>query len=56
MVTLTSLTLCLQWGQAGSYRSGFAGGKLVVVDLASLVGAKLASVVAVDLASLGGSW
>jgi len=43
-------------GFAGSGDSGFLGGKLLVVDWASLVGMKIASLVAVDLASFGASW
>jgi len=38
----------LRWEQGGSGGSGFAGSKLLAVDLDSLV--------AVDLASLGASW
>jgi len=37
MLTLTSLTIWLCWEQAVSGGSGFAGSKLVAVDLASLV-------------------
>jgi len=54
MLTLTSLTIWLCWKQAVSGGSGFAGSKLVVVDLASLVGVKLVLLVAVDLASMVG--
>jgi len=54
--SLSPLTIWLRWEQAvgggsgfaGSSESGFAGSKLLVLDLASLV--------AVDLASLGASW
>jgi len=80
MLTVTSLTIWFRWEQAfsggsgfaGSGRSsfagrgktGFAGSKQRVVDLTSLVGVKLASLVAVDppslrgvkLASLGACW
>ena len=56
MLTLTSLTIWLRWEQGGSGGSGFAGSKLVAVDPALQVGVKLASLVAVDLASLGASW
>jgi len=48
MLTLTSLTIWLRWEQAVSGGLGFAGSKLVAVDLASLVGVKVAS--------LGASW
>ena len=56
MLTLTSLTIWLRWEQGGSGGSGFAGSKLVTVDPALQVGVKLASLEAVDLTSLGGSW
>jgi len=48
MLTLTSLTIWLRWEQAFGGGFGFAGSKLLVLDLASLV--------AVDQASLGASW
>jgi len=49
MLTLTSLTIWLHWEQAGSGgsgftakgKTGFAGRKLVAVDLASLVAVDL---------------
>jgi len=49
MLTLTSLTIWLRWEQAVSGGLDFAGSKLVAVDLASLVGVKVASLGAVDL-------
>jgi len=55
MLTLTSLTIWLRWEQGGSGGSGFTGSRLVAVDPALQVGVKLASLVAVNLASLGAS-
>jgi len=37
-------------------QSGFAGSKLLAVDLASLVAVDLATLAAVDQASLGAIW
>jgi len=56
MLTLTSLPIWLRWEQGGSGGSDFVGSKLVAVHLALQVGVKLASLVTVDLASLGASW
>jgi hypothetical protein len=39
---ITTLTIWLRWEQAVSVGSGIAGRKLVVVDMASLVGVKVA--------------
>jgi len=65
MLTDTCVTIWRCWGQAfssgfgfgrrrnagcaGRSETGFAGGKLVAVDLVSLVGVKLGSLEAVDL-------
>jgi len=44
----------VEWSLSPLRQSGFAGSKLVAVNLASLVGVKLALLVAVDLASMVG--
>ena len=52
MLGLTALTCSL----LPLWQSGFAGSKLVAVDLISLLWVKLSFLVAVDLALLGASW